>query len=192
MDVIEAIKARRAYRSLEAIGDTDKLIQDFANLAQLAPSCMNNQPWKFVFVTDENQLQNLFTTLTPGNKWVEKTSLIIAVVSEPNDDCIIGDRQYYLFDTGMATAFIILRATELGFIAHPIVGFNEKKAKEILNIPIEMRLITLVIVGKRSKEINPVLSEPMKLGEKQRPPRKDFKEFIFLNKFSRKVGESDG
>ena len=37
---------------------------------------------------------------------------------------------------------------------------------------------------KHSKEINPVLSEPMKLGEKQRPPRKDLKDFSFKNKFA--------
>ena len=95
---------------------------------------------------------------------------------------MIGERLYYLFDTGMATAFLILRATELGLVAHPIAGFNETSAKEILGIPKEMRLITLVIVGKHSEIVNPVLSDPMKLGEKQRPPRKSIDEFIFIDK----------
>ena len=145
---------------------------------------MNNQPWRFIFVHEEKQLEKLFTTLSSGNKWVDKASLIIAVLSEPKNDCIIGERLYYLFDTGMATAFIILRATELGLVAHPIAGFNEEKAKEILKIPEEMRLITLVIVGKHSSEINPVLSEPMKLGEKNRPPRKPLKDIIFRNEYA--------
>lgn len=181
MNVKEAIEKRRAYRSLDPIQITDEIINSFIKTAQISPSCMNKQPWKFVFVQDKDQLKKLFTTLSPGNKWVERASLIIGVTSTPKDDCIIGERLYYLFDTGMATAFIILQATELDLIAHPIAGFNEEKAKEILKVPENIRLITLVIIGKKSVEANPVLSEPMKLGEKQRPPRKSINEFIFKN-----------
>lgn len=184
MDVKDAIKNRRALRSIDPIEVTDDLIKDLAETAKISPSCMNNQPWRFIFVHEEKQLEKLFTTLSSGNKWAEKASLIIAVLSESKNDCIIGERLYYLFDTGMATAFIILRATELGLVAHPIAGFKEDKAKEILRIPEEMRLITLVIVGKHSSEINPVLSEPMKLGEKNRPPRKQLEDIIFRNKYS--------
>jgi len=183
MDVKEAINKRRAYRSLEPVEITEELIKDLAESAQIAPSCMNKQPWNFVFIHDREQLEKIFKTLSSGNKWVEKASLIIAVFSKPENDCIIGERLYYLFDTGMATAFIILRATELDLVAHPIAGFNEEEAKKILGIPEEMRLITLVNIGKLSKEINPVLSEPMKLGEKSRPPRKSLEKFIFINKY---------
>jgi nitroreductase len=189
MDVEEAIKNRRAYRSLDPIDVSDELIKDLAKVAQIAPSCMNKQPWRFIFIRDKDQLKELFETLTPGNKWVEKTSLIIAVFSEPQNDCIIGERMYYLFDTGMAAAFIILRATELGLVAHPIAGFNENKAKKILKIPEAMRLITLIIVGKRSDEINPVLSEPMRLGEKQRPPRNLLKQFVYIDNYGELFNE---
>jgi len=184
MNVNEAIKIRRAYRSLEPIEISDTLIMDLAEKAQLAPSCMNKQPWNYIFVKDKEQLEKLFTTLSTGNKWVERASLIIAVFSQLENDCIIGERLYYLFDTGMATAFIVLRATELGLVAHPIAGFNEERAKQILKIPVEMRLITLVIIGKHSNEINPVLSEAMKLGEKQRPPRKALSEFVYIGEYS--------
>ena len=184
MDVNEAIKKRRAYRSFDPVEISDDLIKDLAEKAQIAPSCSNNQPWNFIFIKDREQLKRIFTTLSAGNKWVEKASLIIAVFSRPEDDCNTGERHYYLFDIGLATAFIILRATELGLVAHPIIGFNEEKAKEILKIPDEMRLITLVNVGKHSNEINPVLSEAMKLGEKQRPPRKPLDKFVYLNEYN--------
>ncbi len=189
MNVNEAIKERRAFRSLEFVQISDELIEDFAEKAQIAPSCMNKQPWNFIFIREKEQLEKLFTTLSTGNKWVEKASMIIAVFSKPENDCIIGERLYYLFDTGLATAFIILRATELGLIAHPIAGFNERMAKKILEVPDEMRLITLMVIGKHSKEINPVLSESMKLGEKQRPPRKKLEDFIFLNSYNHKFVE---
>jgi len=186
MDVKKAINIRRSYRSLDKIEITDELIQDLANSAQLAPSCSNNQPWNFIFVKSREQLENLFTTLTQGNKWVEKASMIIGVFSNKKDDCVIGERLYYLFDTGLATAFILLRATEIGLVAHSIAGFDENKAKEILRIPKHIRLITLIAIGKHSEEINPVLSEPMKLGEKQRPPRKNLNEVIFIDNYDSK------
>jgi len=184
MDVKEAIERRRAYRSLDHIDISEDLINDLAKVAQIAPSCANKQPWRLVFVYDEQELRKLFKILSGGNKWVENASMLIAVFSKPENDCIIGERKYYLFDTGMATAFIILRATELGLVAHPIAGFNEERAKKILKIPVEMRLITLVIIGKHSNEINPVLSEAMKLGENQRPPRKTLSEFVYIGEYS--------
>ena len=54
-----------------------------------------------------------------------------------------------------------------------------------------MRLITLVNVGKHSKEVNPVLSDNMKLGEKQRPPRKTLGEFTFIDRFNNKFMKED-
>ena len=181
MSVKETIKKRRAYRSLVPVEISKELIKDLADVAMITPSCGNKQPWRFVFVYDTEELKKLFTTLSDGNKWVEKASMIIGVFSAPENDCMIGERHYFLFDTGMATAFIILRATELGLVAHPIAGFKETLAKEILGIPKKMRLITLVVIGKHTETINPVLSESMKLGEKQRPPRKSVNEFIYIN-----------
>ena len=192
MNVKDAIETRRAYRSLEGIEIDSNLIHDLAHTAQIAPSCNNSQPWNFIFVYDQEQLQKLFSTLTAHNKWVEKASMIIAVFSAVKDDCMIKDRVYYLFDTGMATAFIILRATELGLVAHPIAGYNEAKAKEILGIPEQMRLITLINIGKHSDSINPVLSENMKLGEKQRPPRKLLSEMMYINKYGNKFTDNLG
>lgn len=189
MDVKETIEKRRAFRSLDPVEITDELIKDLARCAQIAPSCSNNQPWRYIFVHEKEQLKRLFTILTEHNQWIEKASMMIAVFSKPEYDCRIKERDYYLFDTGLATAFIVLRATELGLVAHPIAGFDEKKGKEILGIPEEMRLITFVNIGKKSDEINPVLTESMKKGEKQRPPRKPFEHIYAENRFNDKLSK---
>ncbi len=183
MDVKEAIKERRAYRSLDAVQITRETIIDFAESASLSCSCFNKQPWNFVFVHDKDKLIEMHEALSEGNKWAYNASMIIAVFSKEELDCLVGERKYFLFDTGMAVGMMILRATEMGLVAHPIAGFDEDKAKKILNIPTEMRLITLIIVGKHSDEIKSELSENMAKGEKQRPPRKSFDEFAWINEF---------
>jgi nitroreductase len=130
MDVKQAILTRRAYRSLEPVEITEELIRDLAESARLTPSCNNNQPWRFVFVHDPEVLKKLHGALSKSNAWVQAASTIIAVFSREDLDCRIRGRNYYLFDTEMATAFIILRATELGLVAHPIAGYDEGAVKE--------------------------------------------------------------
>ncbi len=183
MNVKDAINNRRAYRSLAPVLITEDLVRDLAECAQLAPSCFNNQPWRFVFVYDQNLLKELHTALSKGNEWCRLASMIIAVSSQKEFDCLIREREYYLFDTGMATSHIILRATELGLVAHPIAGYDEEKVKKILAIPTAMRVITLLIVGKHSDEISPLLSEKQVELETRRPERMPIEKFVFVNRF---------
>jgi nitroreductase len=180
----EIVKKRRAYRSLVPVEITEEIVQELAESARLAPSCFNNQPWRYVFVYERQRLGEMFTVLNRGNQWAEKASLVIAIFSEPDLDCRIKGRDYFLYDTGTATGFLILKATELGLVAHPIAGFDEEIVKEILHIPAYMTVITLLIVGKKADELNPVLSEKQIEWEKQRPKRIEVDEFVFRNDYT--------
>lgn len=183
MDVKDAINTRRAYRSLEKTEITAQLVDDLAKSASLSASCFNNQPWRFVFVYDPAMLEQMKQVFSKGNEWCYEDSMIVAVCAKKEDDCIIHDREYYLFDTGMATAFLILRATELGLVAHPIAGYSPRKTREVLGIPEEYQVITLVNIGKKSDKLNPVLSEKQIQDESVRPARKPLEELAFLNKW---------
>jgi nitroreductase len=109
--------------------------------------------------------------------------MIIAVFSKKEDDCIIRDRIYYQFDCGLAAGFLILRATEMGLVAHPIAGFSPKKTRAILDIPEEYKVITLIIVGKHTEKISSVLSEKQMAREKRRPRRKKISDFVTIDRF---------
>ena len=184
MDVKEAIEKRRAYRSLVPVDISEPLIKELAESARLFCSCFNNQPWRYVFVYDAQTIKKLHSSLSQGNEWAQSASMIIAVFSKPDLDCVIKDRKYYMFDTGMATAAMILRATELGLVAHPIAGYSPKKVKEILAIPDEMEVITLVIIGKHSDSIHSMLSEKQIQAEKERPERLPLSDFAYANKYT--------
>jgi nitroreductase len=184
MDLHDILNTRRAYRSLDPVHISEEIIQNLAESARIAPSCFNNQPWRYVFVYDEQRLKAMNTALNRGNQWAERASLIIAVFSEPDLDCRIKGRDYFLYDTGTATGFLILRATELGLVAHPIAGFDEEMVKEILHLPDYMTVITLLIVGKKSETMNPVLSEKQMDWEKNRPKRIEIDEFVFRNDYT--------
>jgi nitroreductase len=185
MDVKEAIRLRRAYRSLDPVEIGDDLIRDLAGSASLSASCFNNQPWRFVFVRDPGTLSELHKALSRGNEWVRDASMIVAVFSRKEDDCVVRGREYHLFDVGMATAFLILRATELGLVAHPIAGYREKRVKEALGIPEEMRVITLLNVGRHSEMLRDSLTEEQKAIEGERPERLPLEKFAYVDRYGK-------
>jgi nitroreductase len=183
VDVIQAIHTRRAYRSLAPVVITEDLVRDLARCAQLAPTCNNNQPARFVFVWEPAMLEKMKPVFNKGNAWCHADSMIVAVCAEKDADCLIHDREYYLFDTGMQTAFLILRATELGLVAHPIAGYSPKAVREVLGIPDTMQVITLVNVGKHADAISPVLSEKQVRDEATRPERLPLEQVAFFNRY---------
>jgi nitroreductase len=201
MDVSSAIHERRAYRSLAPVEITQELIRDLAGHAQLAPSCFNNQPARFVFVSEPRVLDQVKEALSSGNAWARAASMIIAVFAEKEKDCVIkalpkagagppAHREYYLFDTGLAVSMLLLRATELGLVAHPIAGFSPSKIREVLAIPETAQVITLVIVGRHARDISPVLSENQVESEKKRPGRLPLEQVAFIDRYEATGNES--
>ncbi len=182
MDVKTAILTRRAYRSLAPAEIKEELVRDLAECASLAPSCFNKQPWRFVFVFDPKRLQEMRESMSPGNEWTHQASLIVAVCTKKELDCVMKDgREYALFDTGLATAFLILRATELGLVAHPIAGYDPAKVKALLSIPEDLTVIALVNLGRKAAEINPGLPDWAAAAEKARPERLPLGKYAFFN-----------
>lgn len=159
MRVSEAIDRRRAYRSLEPVEITEEMVNDLASAAHKAPSCFNNQPWRFVFVYGKERLEEMHDALTKGNAWAKDASLMVVVLSKPDLDCQPKDRDYFMFDTGLATANLMLRATEMGLVAHPTAGYSVSKTREILDIPEEFTVITIIHVGKLSPQVSGRLEE---------------------------------
>ncbi|MHA1213739.1 MAG: nitroreductase family protein [Candidatus Hodarchaeales archaeon] len=185
MTLTDIIERRRAYRAFEKVEITPEIIKNAARLAGLAPSCNNKQPWFFIFINNKDKMNDLVQTLSRGNKsWNETATLFIAVLSKAELDCEIGsnkERRYYSFDTGMATAFLILYLTEQGLVAHPMAGFDSIKAKRVLMVPEDMELITLISVGKKSTTIPDYLNESQRSSEIKRPSRKVQDEYVFFN-----------
>ena len=183
MDVLQAISTRRSYRSLAPVEITDQIVKELSEAAQLAPSCFNNQPWRFVFVRGQEQLSALKTVLPDGNAWARDASMIIAVFSRPSDDCIIKDRIYHQFDTGMATGFMMLRAAELGLVTHAIAGYDPVQVGKLLEIPESFQVICLLVVGQHQEGPNSRLSDKQMAGEALRPPRWTVDQFVSHDRY---------
>jgi nitroreductase len=182
MKVQAAVQKRRSYRGLDPVEITDAVVKQLAQSASLAPSCYNNQPWKFIFIRSKEKLEKMHAVLSKGNEWVHDASCIIAVMSKKDLDCVIKEREYYLFDTGIAVGQMLLTATELGLVAHAIAGYAPDKAKKLLSIPDEWNLIALIAVGKKSRKRNTI-------GDAERPERLALKYVYSYEEFDKKLSK---
>jgi nitroreductase len=182
MEVEKAIKERRSYRSLGEMEVTPQLINELARAASLAPSCFNNQPWRYVFVYGD-KLTELHSALASANEWANKAPLLVAIFSKAEYDCIINDREYYSFDVGLSVQSMILKATDMGLVTHLMAGYDPAAVQEILNIPEDMKVISLLAVGKQVDEIDPDLSAEQKEAERERPERLELEEFVYHNNY---------
>lgn len=186
MDVKEALEKRRAYRALGPEEISDELIKELAGAARLMPSCFNNQPWRFVFCRSAAALEKVHGCLSQNNDWAKKAPLIIAAFARKDYDCIVKEREYYLFDLGMGVASLALRATELGLVAHPIAGFDNEKARTELGIPGGNMVLTLIIVGKKIDDLS-ALTPKQAEGEPQRPPRLALENIYGVDAYNEKL-----
>ncbi len=154
------IQARRAWRALSPEPVPREALERLVEAAHLAPSCFNNQPWRFVIAQGE-ALAKVKAALPGGNYWAKTAPAIVALASHRDLDCKLSDnRDYFLFGCGMATGFLMLQATQMGLVAHPIAGYDPIAVKEALGIPPDYVLITLIVVGRRG--------DPSTLSDKHR------------------------
>ena len=186
MDVSDAIGRRRALRMIDERPISNEVIHILLTAARLAPSCFNNQPWRYVVVKDQPALENVKAALSRGNAWATKAPLIIVIASRAEDDCEIKQRKYHHFDCGLSVGQLMLQATELGLIAHPIAGYSPKNVSAALGIPEDYLVINLIICGYPGDD-DAMLSDAQREKENSRRERKPLEENFFQNEWGKPI-----
>ena len=181
--IVRAIEQRRARRALSDRRIDRASAGRLLEAAHLAPSCANNQPWRMIAVNDPETLDAVKAGLSKGNYWAEPSPLIVAFASQVDLDCRIPDgREYFLFGCGLAAMNLMLQATEMGLIAHPIAGFRQAEVKAALDVPKDYTVITLVIVGHPSDDLA-ALSETHRDAETSERDRHPIESVVSWNGF---------
>jgi nitroreductase len=147
-ELIQEIEVRRAKRALSEKKIPSEVVGRIMTAATFAPSCFNNQSWRFLVVLNEEGLSKIHQALPAANYWVKKASMVVTVATKLDLDSQLSDRRdYALFDCGLATENLVLQAFKEGLYAHPIAGFDPFKVKEKFSIPEDFIVIALVAVG---------------------------------------------
>ena len=184
MDVIDAINLRRARRVFDLRPVENEKVASLVEAMRLAPSCNNNQPWRITICRDADSLTKAKSALSRGNVYATRAPLIFVVAAKMEEDChgLSDRRDYFLFGCGLAIGEMMLRATELGLIAHPIAGYDPLLLKKELGIPDDYITITMVNIGYPGTD-DSLLSEKQKAQEMTRPERRPVGENFFDGKW---------
>lgn len=134
----------------KAIAEAD-MFQLF-EAARWAPSCYNEQPWRFIFACkktakESTDFDRLAECLVDGNAWAKNAAALVLTIANPTFEHNGKPNAYSWHDVGLATAQLILQAEYQGIKAHPMAGFDKQKAKSSLGIPTAMEPVAMIALG---------------------------------------------
>ena len=119
--------------------------------ARWAPSCFNEQPWRFLVARREPALARLRACLTESNQtWANRAPVLLAVLSVPNFALENRPNRWNAFDAGTAWGYLALEAHRRSLVAHGMGGFSQKAVRAAFNVPEDWGVHALVAVGYRA------------------------------------------
>lgn len=175
MELEECINNRRSIREYSNKPVEEKTIIKLIEVAQKAPSWKNSQVSRYYVVSTEDNREKILNCLPDFNKEnVKNAPVIIVTTVIKNRSGFEKDGSYsthlkegfQYFDNGLQVQNLCLKAYDLG-LGTLIMGlYNEKKVREILNIPSEQEIVAIIGVGyfdnnpemPKRKEIDNIVS----------------------------------
>ena len=152
---------RQSSRAFDGKPVPEQLLQEVCELALLAPSACNAQPWHLYAVTGEKIRDVAACVQGLGmNKFANDAGAFVVVTEgKSNLTARLGDRlkdqNFTPGDIGIMTAHLVLAAEAAG-LASCILGWrSEKKLRPLLGLPEEVRIPYVVALGY-AKEGDPI------------------------------------
>lgn len=147
MDGIDVLMTRRSIRQYTPKSLTEHEVDVLLRAAMAAPSAGNQQPWRFVVMTDPARLAEL-SEATPYAKMIASAPLAIAVCGDTTAEKHAG---YWVQDCSAAVQNMLLAAHAIGLGGvwigvHPVTE-RESAVRRICELPDDIVPLALVAVG---------------------------------------------
>ncbi len=143
METLETIRKRASLKNRLSSREIEPAkIAMVLDAARLAPSARNQQPWRFIVVQGKENVEKVVKkAFFEFSQDFKGAPVLIFACANPRDDVTHDGQEYYLFDVGLAFENLLLAATDLGLVTHPMVSVKEDALREVLNIPDGVRFI---------------------------------------------------
>ena len=144
MDVYQCIRTRRTVRDYKPDSIPQDLVRKILQAGRWAPSSSNTQKWNFIVIQDRDALAALGKIATHG-PFIGQAQLAVAVVMDnaprPQLDAgrALQQMELMAWSEGVGMCFVGVREAD-----------QQKAIKELLRIPEDMELITLLPFGYRA------------------------------------------
>jgi nitroreductase len=124
MQVLEAIRTKRAVRHFSDQPVPEAVIREILHAGRRAQSSKNEQPWHFIVVRERQTLNQLAACGRYAGH-LAGAAFAVAIVSAVN----------WTFDIGQAAAYLQLAAWDLGVSSCIASMWEPERARAILGVP---------------------------------------------------------
>jgi nitroreductase len=147
MAVLDVVKKRRSFRSFDEKSVEEEKLEQVLEAGRLSPSAMNNQPWTFIVVSDPATKSGLNEAM--NQTW--NPAILVVGCAHPGEAWVRDDgEEYWKVDVAIAMQSMCLVASDLGLATCWICAFDEDQVKSLLDIPDEVRVVSLMALGYSS------------------------------------------
>jgi len=148
--------------------------------ARWAPSSFNEQPWRFIYAVRKNrpEFEAMLDCLVEDNRiWAMHAPMLVLSVARMNFSRTDKTNKYAFHDVGLATSNLLIQATFMGLVAHPMGGFSVEKARQNLLIPEGFKPVAMIAIGYHGN-VND-LPEDLKSRELRNRTRKPLQDIVY-------------
>ncbi len=183
MDLFTAISERRAVKHFDPSHQlNDAEVATLFEQALLSPTSYNIQHWRFVRITD-NKLRQDIRIAAWDQAQVTEASELVLICADANawqksperywrdapkevQDMLVPmlqdfyqgrewiQRDEAIRSGAMAAQTLMLAAKALGYDSCPMIGFDQDKVAELINLPDDHILVMMLPIGKALKAAN--------------------------------------
>jgi len=142
---------RRSVRWYEEKKVSLELVQQAADIASLAPSACNRQPYRFVFCNTRDKAIEIAKCAGGTRGFAENIPAIIAIVGDLSAYPFDKDRHLIYIDGSLAAMQLMLALETLGLsscsINWPEDEYSERRIRKIIELKDYERVVMLLTVG---------------------------------------------
>jgi len=162
----------------------DEKITAILEAVRQAPSWANLQCWRLIVVKEASAKEELsgfsyvdsfFGPLgyktNPAKKGIAEAPVVIVACADPSQSGVLWNQSYYMTDMGIAAQNLMLACREVGLGTVFVGVFNEEGIRDLLDIPLHIRVVGLFPIGY------PLEERPAG------PPRKPLSEIVFYERW---------
>ena len=143
--IIQLIKQRRSIRNFKEKEIDKETLKEIIQTGKYAPSAMNKQPWHFIIVSNEEKKRELSKGLF--SRFIKDAP--IAIFGCAHKDRIGGS--WSRISTAIALQNMVIAGWAMGIGSCWIGDFNEDKVRQLLNIPKNYNVVSIIPFGYPAK-----------------------------------------
>ncbi|MGC4045596.1 MAG: nitroreductase family protein [Armatimonas sp.] len=162
--IIETLRQRWSPYAFAETPVAKETLLSLLEAARWAPSCFNEQPWRFIVgskADDPATFDKILSTMVEFNRgWAQHAPVLILAVAKKTFTHNGAPNRHAPYDLGQAMGHLTIQASALGLVMHQMGGFDPVKASEVFGLSDDFDPIAIMALGFEGSAEQ--LEEPLK------------------------------